>query len=214
LAQGQITGGLASFINATTPLWTVIAAHMFTRDERVTGAKMLGLTLGFSGVALIAGGGRGGDFWAIMACLAAALSYGLAAVWGRRFRAMGLAPVQVAFGMLSASTVIILPFWVLGDMPWAMARPPMKPVLAVAALAFFCTALAYILYFRLLALAGATMLSLVTFVIPAFAMGLGALVLGERVARLDLAGLGLILQGLAAMDGRVWQFIKAGGGKA
>lgn len=201
-AQAQITGGLASILNATTPLWTVIVAHIATRDERLTRAKAFGLALGFSGVWVIGGGG-GGSFGAIAACLGAALSYGLAAVWGRRFKAMGLAAGQVAFGMLASSSMIVLPIWLLQDRPWSMLLPPAEALAAVAALSFFCTALAYILYFRLLAGAGATMLSLVTFIIPAFAIALGAVFLGERMQLQDLAGLALILTGLLAMDGRL-----------
>ena len=202
LAQGQITGGLASILNATTPLWTVMVAHVFTTDERITPAKALGLALGFAGVLVIAGQG-GGSLWAIAACLGAALSYGFSGVWGRRFKGLGLQPLQVAFGMLAASTVILLPVWALVDRPWQMALPALPPMAAVAALSVLSTALAYILYFRLLANAGAVMLSLVTFLIPASAIGLGVLVLAEPVLPRHLAGLGLILAGLAAMDGRL-----------
>ena len=204
LAQGQITGGLASILNATTPLWTVLVAHQVTRDERLTWAKIVGLALGFLGVLVIAGGdmGQGGaNIWAILACLGAALSYGFAAVWGRRFKAMGLAPIAVAFGMLASAAAVLLPLWLVVDAPWAMEMPDADVLGAVAGLAVFSTALAYILYFRLLASAGATMVSLVTFVIPASAIGLGFVVLGEGVSAHDLGGLALILIGLLAMDG-------------
>ncbi len=207
LAQGQITGGLASILNATTPLWTVLVAHHLTKDERLSWAKIAGLALGFSGVLVIAGGdmGRGGaNIWAILACLGAALSYGFAAVWGRRFKVMGLAPIAVAFGMLASAAAVLLPLWLVVDAPWAMAMPKADVLGAVVGLAVFSTALAYILYFRLLASAGATMVSLVTFVIPASAIGLGFVVLGEGVSPYDLGGLALILAGLLAMDGRVW----------
>ena len=206
LAQGQITGGLASILNATTPLWTVLVAHHLTKDERLSWAKIAGLALGFSGVLVIAGGdmGRGGaNIWAILACLGAALSYGFAAVWGRRFKVMGLAPIAVAFGMLASAAAVLLPLWLVVDAPWAMAMPKADVLGAVVGLAVFSTALAYILYFRLLASAGATMVSLVTFVIPASAIGLGFVVLGEGVSPYDLGGLALILAGLLAMDGRV-----------
>lgn len=203
LAQGQITGGLASILNATTPLWTVIVAHVFTADERLTKLKAVGLGLGFLGVLAIAGGDGAGSLWSVLACLGAALSYGFSGVWGRRFKTMGLAPLQVAFGMLAASTVIVLPPWLASGQIWLEGLPKAGPLMAVAALAVFSTALAYILYFRLLASAGATMLSLVTFVIPASALGLGALVLDEVVLPHQLIGLALILAGLLAMDGRV-----------
>lgn len=203
MAQGQITGGLASILNATTPLWTVLVAHLFTRDEKITGAKALGLALGFVGVIVIAGGGGPAKLWAIAACLGAALSYGLSGVWGRRFKGLGLQPLQVAFGMLASSTVLLLPLWLLIDRPWAVDLPAPLPLFAVVALAVLSTAVAYILYFRLLASAGAVMLSLVTFLIPASAIALGAIVLAEPILPRQIGGLALILAGLAAMDGRI-----------
>ena len=203
LAQGQITAGLASILNATTPLWTVIVAHQFTRDERLSASKAAGLLLGFLGVSVIAGGDTAGHFWAILACLGAAVSYGFAGVWGRRFKAMGLAPMQVAFGMLTSSSLLVFPFWLGIDRPWQADAPALAPVLALAALAVMSTALAYVLYFRLLARAGASMLSLVTLLIPASALGSGALVLQEAILMHHLIGLALILLGLLAIDGRL-----------
>lgn len=203
LAQGQVTAGLASILNATTPLWTVIVAHIFTQDERLSYGKLAGLLLGFVGVTVIAGGDRAGHVWAILACLGAAVSYGFAGVWGRRFKAMGLAPMQVAFGMLTSSCLLVFPFWLALDRPWQAQSPALAPILALAALAVLSTALAYVLYFRLLARAGATMLSLVTLLIPASALGLGALFLREPILLHHLIGLALILLGLLAIDGRL-----------
>ena len=201
-AQGQIEGGLAAIVNATTPLWTVIVAHVFTTDERRTAAKALGRGLGFAGGLVIAGDGSG-QAGARVACLGAALSYGFAGVWGRRFKPMGLQPLQVAFGMLASSSVLLLPVWLGIGRPWAQPWPGAGAVGAVAALALLSTALAYILYFRLLASAGATLLSLVTFLIPVSALGLGIGVLGEVILPQHYLGLGLILAGLLAMDGRL-----------
>lgn len=203
IAQGQVTGGLASILNATTPLWTVLVAHLFTADEKISRAKGVGLGLGFCGVALIAGGGGSASLWAVVACLGAALSYGLSGVWGRRFKAMGLPPLQVAFGMLASATGMLLPLWAAIDRPWASPMPALTPLAAVAALAVLSTALAYLIYFRLLASAGAVMLSLVTFLIPVSAIGLGAVVLAEPILPRQIGGLGLILLGLLAMDGRL-----------
>jgi drug/metabolite transporter (DMT)-like permease len=200
-AQGQIEAGLAAILNATTPLWTVLVAHVFTTDERITPAKALGIALGLGGVAVIAGGGAG-QVVAIVACLGAALSYGLAGVWGRRFKAMGLAPPQVAFGMLASSSLILLPVWLVVERPWALAVPEAGVLWAVAALAILSTALAYLIFFRILASAGATFLSLVTLLIPPSALLLGIVVLGEALHLRHLAGMGLILLGLLAMDGR------------
>ncbi len=203
LAQGRIDGGLAAIVNATTPLWTVLVAHLFTADERITAPKAAGLAFGLAGVALMAGAAQGGEALAILACLGAAASYGLAGVWGRRFGAMGVAPLATAFGMLAGSTLMLAPVWLLVDRPWTMAAPGAGPVLAVGALASLSTALAYLIYFRLLVRAGATNLSLVTFLIPVSAVGLGVVLLGETVLPRHLGGLALIAAGLAAMDGRM-----------
>jgi len=209
-AQGQISGALASVLNATTPLFTLVVAHLATRDERISGAKAAGLGLGFAGVVvMLAGEGLDGEVLAMLACLMAALSYGFAGVWGRRFRARGLAPLATAFGQVTASAVLLLPVWLWRDAPWAMGPPGLRPVLAVVALAVLSTALAYVLFFRVLGRAGATNLSLVTFLVPVSATAMGWALLGERLYPQHLAGFGLILAGLIAIDGRLWQRFRA-----
>ncbi len=198
LAQGQITGGLASVLNATTPLFTVLVAHVATVDERLTPVKAAGVGLGFAGVlAMMAGEDLGGEGLAMLACLGAALSYGLAGVWGRRFRAAGVTPLQTAAGMLTCSAVLLAPVWLAEDRPWTLGWPGAVPVAAVVALASLSTALAYLIFFRILGRAGATAISLVTFLIPFSAAGLGWLVLGERLELRHFVGLGMILGGLA-----------------
>ncbi|MES2541499.1 MAG: EamA family transporter [Pseudomonadota bacterium] len=201
LAQGQITGGLASVLNATTPLFTVLVAHVATSDERLTPVKAVGVALGFGGVVvMMAGEDLGGEGLAMLACLGAALSYGLAGVWGRRFKAAGVSPLQTAAGVVTCSAVLLAPVWLVVDRPWAMEWPGAVPVAAVVALAALSTALAYLIFFRILARAGATAISLVTFLIPFSAAGLGWLVLGERLELRHFAGLALILGGLALME--------------
>jgi drug/metabolite transporter (DMT)-like permease len=203
LAQGQITGALASVLNATTPLFTVLVAHLATTDERLTPRKALGVALGFGGVlAMMAGENLHGEALAMLACLGAALSYGLAGVWGRRFRQAGLSPIATACGQVTSSTVLITPLWLILDRPWHLPWPGAEPVLAVLALASLCSAFAYLLFFRVLASAGSTAVSLVTFLIPLSAAGLGWLVLGETLAWRHLAGLALILSGLALIQWR------------
>lgn len=203
MAQGQITGGLASIINATTPLWTVAVAHVLTKDEGITRAKALGLGFGLSGVMVLSGGRIGGDIWAILACLGAALSYAFAAIWARRFRQAGLHPLQMAFGQVTGSSLIlILPMMILAR-PWQLPLPGPEVLGAILGLAILSTALAYLLFFQILSSAGATNVSLVTFLIPPSAMLLGVVFLDETVALHHLGGLGLILTGLLAMDGRL-----------
>lgn len=201
LAQGQITGGLASVLNATTPLFTVLVAHVATLDERLTPVKAAGVALGFGGVlVMMAGEDLGGEGLAMLACLGAALSYGLAGVWGRRFKAAGVTPLQTAAGVVTCSAVLLAPVWLVVDRPWALGWPGAVPVAAVVGLAALSTALAYLIFFRILGRAGATAISLVTFLIPFSAAGLGWLVLGERLELRHFAGLAMILGGLALME--------------
>ncbi|MCC7272323.1 MAG: DMT family transporter [Alphaproteobacteria bacterium] len=204
--QGHIASGLASILNATTPLFTVVVAHFLTRDEPMTAARLAGVVLGLAGVAVLVGGGAAASARehvpAQAACLAAALSYALAGIYGRRFRAMGVAPLATAAGQLAASAAMLLPLVLIVDRPWKLAMPSPAVVAALIGLAGLSTALAYVLYFRILATAGATNLLLVTFLLPPTAILLGTSFLGETLAARHLAGMVLIALGLAAIDGR------------
>ena len=205
--QREIASGLASILNATTPIWGVIVAHLFTDDEKMTPAKILGVLLGFGGVAVLIGADFlrdiGGDLLAQLACLFATLSYALAGVYGRRFKRMGVAPTSVARGQLTASTLMMLPLVLVFEQPWSAPAPTLESLAAISALALVCTAVAYILYFELLASAGATNSLLVTFLIPVTAILLGWAVLGEVLEPRHFAGMALIGLGLAAIDGRL-----------
>ena len=206
--QQHIASGLASILNATSPLWAVLVAHLFTADEKATPLKLLGVAIGFSGVALMIGGDLlldlgGANILAQLACLAATLCYALAGVHARRFRRMGVPPITVSAGQLCASALVTLPLALIFEPPWRAAAPAAMAWAAVVALALVCTAFAYILYFRLIDKAGATNAILVTFLIPATAILLGALLLGETLALRHFLGMGLIGFGLAAIDGRL-----------
>ena len=205
--QTHIASGLASILNATTPIWGVVVAHLFTRDERMTPAKIGGVLLGFGGVATMIGptllSNVGTDGLAQLACVIASLSYALAAVWARRFRKMGLPPMSVTTGQLTAGALMMLPVAFVIDRPWTESFPGIGPLAAITALALLCTAFAYVLYFRLIDRAGATNALLVTLLVPPTAILLGALFLGEALAPQDFLGLILIALGLAAIDGRL-----------
>lgn len=205
-AVGRIPSGLAAILNATTPIFTVLAAHGLTDSERLTPGKLVGVACGFAGVAVLVGpalpGGLGQvDGWGQVACLLGAVSYALAGIYGRRFRA--LPPLHVATGQVTASAVLALPLALLVERAWALPMPSATAWAALAGIALLCTAAAYILYFAILARAGATNLLLVTFLLPVSALALGAVVLGEAIAPRALAGMGLIGLGLAAIDGRL-----------
>ena len=205
-SQTHIASGLASILNATTPIWGVLVAHFLTHDERMSPRKIAGVLLGFGGVATMIGptllSNLGSSALAQLACVVAALCYALAAVWARRFRAMGLSPMSVTTGQLSAGALIMLPLALFVDQPWTHAFPPLTAWGAIVALALLCTAFGYVLYFRLIDSSGATNALLVTLLVPPVAILLGALFLGETLAAQDFLGLGLIALGLAAIDGR------------
>lgn len=208
-AQGEISAGLASILNATTPIWGVVVAHAFTRDEKAGPAKVAGVLLGFAGVAVMIGadllGQIGKNALAQIACLFSTLCYALAGVWARRFQGMGVSPIAVSTGQLSAAAIVMVPLVLVFEPPWLASAPSAEAWWALVALALFCTTFAYILYFRLLASAGATNSLLVTFLIPITAILLGALLLGERLESRHFAGMALIGAGLAAIDGRLFR---------
>lgn len=204
--QGQIASGLAAIFNATTPMFTILAAHVFTTDERITRAKLAGIGLGLIGGAVMFGRDAltgGGDITAQLAVLAAAASYALAGVWGRRFREMGVQPLATAAGQVTASSAILIPLALIVERPWTLAMPGIAAAASVVALALLSTALAYVFYFRILATAGATNLLLVTLMIPPSAIAFGIAFLGESLAPNEVVGLGLIAAGLAVIDGRM-----------
>jgi drug/metabolite transporter (DMT)-like permease len=210
--QTHIASGLASILNATTPIWGVVVAHVFTRDERMSPRKIGGVLLGFGGVATMIGptllSNLGTSALAQLACVAASLSYAFAAVWARRFRRMGLPPMTVTTGQLTAGAMVMLPVALVVDQPWTGSFPGLAPLAALSALALLCTAFAYVLYFRLIDHAGATNALLVTLLVPPTAILLGALFLGEALAAQDFLGLGLIALGLAAIDGRLLSLLR------
>jgi len=204
--QTHIASGLASILNATTPLCTVVVAHFLTRDEKMNAGRLAGVVIGFAGVVVMIGPGAlqelGVNVAAQLAVLAAAIAYAFAGVFGRRFRQMDIPPLITATGQVTASTLMLVPMALVVDRPWTLPMPTTEVWGAVVGLALLSTALAYVLYFRILATAGATNLLLVTFLIPISAILLGATLLGERLATQHFAGMVLIGLGLAAIDGR------------
>lgn len=210
--QTHIASGLASILNATTPIWGVVVAHILTHDERMSPRKIAGVLLGFGGVATMIGptllSNIGSDALAQLACVTAALCYALAAVWARRFRRMGISPLSVTTGQLTAGAAMMLPLALFVDQPWTHAMPPLTAWGAIVALALLCTAFGYVLYFRLIDSSGATNALLVTLLVPPVAILLGCLFLNERLATQDFLGLGLIALGLAAIDGRALSLLR------
>jgi len=205
--QSHIASGLAAILNATTPISTVIVAHFLTDDEKITGNRLLGIATGFFGVVVLIGPdslkGLGTSVWAQVAVLTAAVSYAFAAVYGRRFKRMGIDPILTATGQVTASAILLFPLTMLVDHPWTLPMPALPVWGAIIGSAVLSTALGYVLYFRLLATAGATNLLLVTFLIPVSAIIMGSFGLGEHLDAGHFVGLAFIGAGLAAIDGRL-----------
>lgn len=202
--QGHIDAGLAAILNATTPFFTVLVAHALTSDERLSARKGFGIAIGFAGVVAMIGpealGGLSGSILGQIAVVAASLSYAFAGVFGRRFAAMPSA--VAACGMLCGSSLVMIPTALaLEGVPTAL--PPAGVLAALAALAVVSTAAGYLIYFRVLARAGATNLLLVTFLIPPSAVLMGWAVLDERLSGGQALGMAAILLGLAVLDGRL-----------
>ena len=203
-SQNSISVGLASILNSITPLFTILVAHMTTNDERLTFRKLIGISFGIMGVVMLMGPELVDNFGVAAlgewACLGAALSYACANTFGRRFVQLGTKPMQTAFGQVVASTVILGPLVIVVDQPWTISDPGFLPVLSILALGLFCTALAYVIYFQILARSGATAIALVTFMIPPSAILMGWLALGEQISSQDFLGLSLIGVGLFSVN--------------
>lgn len=215
--QTQISSGLASIFNATTPFFTVLVAGALLADERITKPKLCGVLVGLLGTIVLIGpealNGITGSMIGQLAVMGAAISYAFAGAFSRRFKKWGLSPLIVATGQVSMATLILFPLMMIIDQPQLSLKAglsvPLEAIGAMIGLAFFSTVIAYILYFRLLASAGATNAALVTFLIPVSAILLGVTILGETFTGPQALGMGLIGLGLIIMDGRLFQKLRA-----
>lgn len=206
--QTHVDSGVASILNATTPIFTVLLAHFLTADERLTFRKMLGVFLGFTGVYIMLQPELNNGFsWrglGQIAVLGAALSYSFAGIFGKRFKKTS--PVVNSAGMLTCSSAIMIPL-AFGTGAFGLSQPTPASIAAMLGLATVSTAIAYLLYFRILASAGATNVMLVTFLIPVSALLLGVGILGEVIHALEYGGMGCIFLGLIVIDGRAFHII-------
>lgn len=204
--QTHINSGLSSIFNATTPFFTVIVAGALLADEKITANKIWGVMIGILGVSVLIGldalKGVTGSVFGQLAVLGAALSYAFAGVFARRFKTLGISPLMVATGQVTTAAIMLAPLALFIDKPWTLAIPPIPIIGAMLGLAFLSTVVAYILYFRLIASAGATNAALVTFIIPISAIMLGVIILGETFTPVQAIGMVLIGAGLIVMDGR------------
>ena len=210
--QQHIASGVASILNATTPLFTMLVAHWFTTDEKINPRRLLGVLTGMGGVGLMMGldsmESSGFHLLGQSAILLAAFSYGFAGVYGKRFAQLGISPLATATGQLCASSMILIPLTLWIDQPWTMTIPSIEGMGSLLGIALLSTALAYVIYFRLLKTAGATNLLLVTLLIPVSAIILGVFLLDESLEPQHLSGMAVISLGLLIMDGRLLQFFR------
>jgi len=213
-ATGRLGAGPASILNATAPIFALVVAHFVAPDEKITPAKLGGILLGIAGVAAMTGphavAGLSADFYAVVAMLAACFFYGLSAVYGRGFGSID--PAVSAACQLSAASLILAPVALVVDRPWTLTMPSAGVILAVCALAVASTALAYVIYYALIARAGGTNTILVTLLIPVGGVVLGGVLLGEAFSSGEATGMLLIALGLIVIDGRALRRLRAARG--
>ncbi|MGB5560042.1 MAG: DMT family transporter [Paracoccaceae bacterium] len=203
--QQNIPSGLASILNASTAIFGVIVAAAVFADERLTARKAVGVSLGFVGVATAIGLSALHEFdlrsLAQLAIIGAAISYAFAGAWAR-IALKGLTPQVAAAGMTSCAALFMVPTALLLEGAPSLSHAP-ATLAALAYLAVVATALAYLLYYRVLAVAGSGNLMLVTLLVAPVAIALGAIVLGEELPRQAYAGFALLAVGLIVLDGRL-----------
>ncbi|MEM1365665.1 MAG: DMT family transporter [Pseudomonadota bacterium] len=205
--QRDIGAGLASIINASTVLWAAVFANMFLDDEKLTRLKTVGIMAGFAGIVVMIGPaaieGLNASVVAQLLVVATAISYGFAAIYSRRFGKAD--PMVSAAGQLTGATMLIAPLVLMIDTPFSTPMPSSNTWWAVAGLVIISSALAYVLFFAIVAEVGAVNVSLATFIVPIVALILGKVFLAERLLLNQWLGMAMILFGLLAIDGRVFK---------
>ena len=196
-AETRLDSGLTAVIQAAAPIFTVILASRIDATQRVTGVRLIGVALGFVGVALLVGVQSGGNLVAALAVLGVALCYASSVLYAG-VTVKGIPPLQVSIGQLGCAAVMLAPF-ALTQLP--STPPPARTWLAVLALGVLGSGIAYLLYFAIIASAGASRAILVTYLVPTFALVYGAVFLDEAVTAVALAGLALVLTGTALATG-------------
>lgn len=208
--QKEIGAGLASVLNAATPLSGAVVAHLFTDDEKLRSNRLIGVLVGIAGVAVLVGPSGlqmdAGRLAGSAAVLLATVSYGLSGVWGKRFR--GVPALTSSCCQLTCSSVMMVPLVLIFDQPWTLPAPSVRAMLSVLAIAVLATALAYIIFFTILRRAGASNVMLVTLLIPFSATALSIAFLGEVIHYSDLAGAALVALALLIIDVRPYASLR------
>lgn len=210
--QQSIESGLAAILNATTAFWGVTLSALFFADERLSANRIAGVGIGIAGLVIVIGpqalSGIDPRSLGQLAVVGATLSYAFAGIWARK-RLVGLSPVVSSAGMLTGSSLIMVPLALLIDGEPSLTLLP-ETWWAVAYISVIATAGAYLLYYRVLAMAGSGNLMLVTILVSPIAVILGAVVLGEALSPLAFTGFGVIALGMLVLDGRLLAWIAPG----
>jgi drug/metabolite transporter (DMT)-like permease len=203
--EQRVAPGLAAVLNATTPFFAVIVAHLSTQNEKLTWNRMAGALIGLAGVAALVGydavRNLGVDLWFQIAIVLASVSYGVSTIFGRRL--VGIPPLVSAASQTAASSLMLFPLMLIIDHPTSLPLPSLHVALSLLALALLCTAIAYIIFFNIVKRAGMTNVTLVTLLVPVSAMILGAFLLNEQISVRHILGMAVIGIGLALIDGRI-----------
>jgi drug/metabolite transporter (DMT)-like permease len=203
--ENRVAPGLAAVLNATTPFFTVLVAHVSASNERLTWNRLMGAVIGLAGVAGLVGfdalKNLGSDLLFQLAIIGASVCYAISSIFGRRFS--GISPIVSASAQTTASSLMLFPLMMLIDRPLQLPAPSITAVLYLLGLSLMCTALAYIIFYNIVKRAGMTNVTLVTFLVPISAMFLGAMFLSEQISARHFLGMATIGLGLALIDGRI-----------
>lgn len=204
--EQYIDSALAAILNGTVPFFTIMLAHFFAENDRITPVKIVGLIIGFAGMILLAlpsfGDGVEGTSWGVLAITAASFLYGVAIVYTRN-NLRGLQPLAAPTGQMIMATLYLLPLALLFDRPFSIPMPSLAAVGSMLALGVLGTAAAFTVYYKLLERADASYVSMTTYMIPVFGVILGAIVLNEAITPERVFGCGLILLGVMVVNGLI-----------
>ncbi|TPL48327.1 EamA family transporter [Mesorhizobium sp. B2-4-6] len=199
-AERSVDAGLATILNSTSPIFTFLLTALVTRHEPVTARKLVGVGAGIVGICLIIGtqalGGLGHQLWAQLAIVIATISYAGAAIFGRGFK--GLDPMIPAAGSMLCGAVMLVPLSLIVDRPWTLA-PSTVSILALLGLSVFSTAMAFVIYFRLIHTLGSVGTTSQAYLRVPIGVGIGAVVLGESLGPAAWVGMAFVVAGVAAM---------------
>lgn len=199
-AQQTTDAALATILNSTSPIFAFLLTVLVTRHEVVTGRKLFGVGAGIVGICLIVGvqalGGLGRELWAQLAIVAATICYAGAAIFGKNFK--GLDPIMPAAGSMICGAVILIPASLIAERPWTLA-PSMESIMALMALSVFSTALAFVIYFRLVQTLGSVGTTAQAYLRVPIGVAIGVVFLGESLSSTGLIGLVCVIAGVVAM---------------